>query len=69
MKKVILTLFIVPFLSSCFQTKTIVRQKAVASQNYWQQHVDYTMDIEVDVRKIAIKEHKNWCIQTTRQTT
>ena len=55
MKKVILTLFIVPFLSSCFQTKTIVRQKAVASQNYWQQHVDYTMDIEVDVKKYRYK--------------
>ena len=55
MKKVILTLFIVPFLSSCFQTKTIVRQKAVASQNYWQQHVDYTMDIEVDVKKYSYK--------------
>ena len=55
MKKVILTLFIAPFLSSCFQTKTIVRQKAVASQNYWQQHVDYTMDIEVDVKKYRYK--------------
>lgn len=55
MKKVILTLFIVPFLSSCFQTKTIVRQKAVVSQNYWQQHVDYTMDIEVDVKKYRYK--------------
>ena len=55
MKKVILILFIVPFLSSCFQTKTIVRQKAVASQNYWQQHVDYTMDIEVDVKKYRYK--------------
>ena len=50
MKKVILILCITSFLSSCNQTKNIVHQKTASSQNYWQQHVDYTMDIDVDVK-------------------
>ena len=50
MKKVILILCIISFLSSCNQTKNIVHQKTASSQNYWQQHVDYTMDIDVDVK-------------------
>ena len=55
MKKVILILCITSFLSSCNQTKNIVHQKTASSQNYWQQHVDYTMDIDVDVKNFRYK--------------
>lgn len=55
MKKVILILCITSFLSSCNQTKNIVHQKTASSQNYWQQHVDYIMDIDVDVKNFRYK--------------
>ena len=31
-------------------------------KGYWQQHVDYTMDIDVDAKKYQYKGSKNWCI-------
>ena len=55
MKKLILILCIVPFFSSCNQTKAIVSQKTALTQNYWQQQVDYTMDIDVDVKNFQYK--------------
>ncbi len=55
MKKVILILVFIPFLSSCIQTKIAVHQKSATPNNYWQQHVDYTMEIEVDVKKFRYK--------------
>ena len=55
MKKLILILWILTFLSSCNPTKSIVSQKTVPAQNYWQQHVEYTMDIDVDVKKFQYK--------------
>lgn len=55
MKKLILILWILPFLSSCNPTKSIVSQKTVPTQNYWQQHVEYTMNIDVDVQKFQYK--------------
>ena len=55
MKKLILILCVVPFFSSCNQTKAIVSQKTALTQNYWQQQVDYTMDIDVDVKNFQYK--------------
>jgi len=45
MKKIILFLFISTYSS-------IYSQQA---SNYWQQHVDYTMDVDVDVTKFQYK--------------
>ena len=55
MKKIISILFTIVFLSSCNQTKSIVSKKTVIIQNSWQQHVDYKMDIDVDVKKFQYK--------------
>ena len=55
MKKLIPILFVAFCISSCIQTKTIISQKTISIQNYWQQHVDYTMDIDVDVKNFQYK--------------
>ena len=55
MKKVFLILAIIPFLGSCIPTKIITGQNSVTSYNSWQQHVDYTMEIDVDVKKFRYK--------------
>ena len=55
MKKLILILCVVPFFSSCNQTKAIVSQTTALTQNYWQQQVDYTMDIDVDAKNFQYK--------------
>jgi len=55
MKKVFLILAIIPFLGSCIPTKIITGQSSVTSDNSWQQHVDYTMEIDVDVKKFRYK--------------
>ena len=47
MKKIILFLAILTYLSSFGQQNS--------NSNYWQQHVDYTMDIDVDVTKFQYK--------------
>ncbi|CAI8430012.1 MAG: Aminopeptidase N [Flavobacterium sp. SCGC AAA160-P02] len=55
MKKIIFILWILSFLISCSPTKSIVYQKTMPIQSYWQQHVKYTMDIDVDVKKFQYK--------------
>ena len=55
MKKLSLILWVVVFLSSCTNTKVFISQKKGSKQNYWQQHVDYTMDIDVDVENFQYK--------------
>ena len=40
------------FLTACKLTKNTF---SVAKETYWQQHVDYTMDIDVDVKKFQYK--------------
>ena len=55
MKKLILILCVVPFFSSCNQTKAIVSETTAFTQNYWQQQVDYTMDIDVDAKNFQYK--------------
>ena len=40
------------FLTACKLTKNT---SSVAKETYWQQHVDYTMDIDVDVKKFQYK--------------
>ena len=36
--------------------------------SYWQQHVDYKMDVKMDVKTYQYKGNKNWCILIIRQT-
>ena len=55
MKKLSLILWVVVFLSSCSNTKVFISQKKGSKQNYWQQHVDYTMHIDVDVENFQYK--------------
>ena len=55
MKKWCLILWVVVFLVACSQTKTLIPQKTAIRPNYWQQHVDYTMDIDVDVKNFQYK--------------
>ncbi|CAM1349606.1 M1 family metallopeptidase [Tenacibaculum insulae] len=60
MKKIVLGLSLLSIIS-CASTSTTNNKVSKApvnkstSQNYWQQHVDYTMDIDVDVNKYQYK--------------
>ncbi len=52
------TLFFVLFISmffSCGQTKDVTSKKLTKINTYWQQHVDYTMDIDMDVNNYQYK--------------
>ena len=57
MKKIIFLLFTTVFLTSCFQIKEVTFQqnKEVNSSAYWQQHIDYTMNIDVDAENHQYK--------------
>ena len=50
MKKIILSLSVIALAFSCSATeKTIVNNTPKSSDGYWQQHVDYDMDIDMNV--------------------
>ena len=57
MKKIIFLFFTTVFLTSCFQIKEVTFQqnKEVNSSAYWQQHIDYTMNIDVDAENHQYK--------------
>lgn len=52
MKKVLLVAFSLSLMISCAQNS---KNAKVSSNGYWQQHVDYTMDVDVDVEKFQYK--------------
>jgi hypothetical protein len=52
MKKVLLVAFSLSLMISCAQNS---KDSNVSSNGYWQQHVDYTMDVDVDVEKFQYK--------------
>ena len=52
MKKIYFLGLLLMFLTACKLTKNT---SSVAKETYWQQHVDYTMDIDVDVKKFQYK--------------
>ncbi|NCP60350.1 MAG: M1 family metallopeptidase [Flavobacteriales bacterium] len=51
MKKTLSLLFLITILFSCRATNP-VQKKTISNQNhdYWQQHVDYTMNVDMDVK-------------------
>ena len=57
MKKIIFLFFTTVFLTSCFQIKEVTFQQnnEVNSSAYWQQHIDYTMSIDVDAENHQYK--------------
>jgi hypothetical protein len=57
MKKLLLLTFSVAFILSCTQTKDVVykQAKSTVTQAYWQQHIDYSMEIDVDVNNFKYK--------------
>jgi len=57
MKKIIFLFFTTVFLTSCFQIKEVTFQQnnEVNSSAYWQQHIDYTMNIDVDAENHQYK--------------
>ncbi|MGJ8743915.1 M1 family metallopeptidase [Polaribacter sp.] len=57
MRKKFLLLLTIAFLFSCAQTKNVTLKELFFSKNnvYWQQHVSYKMDIDVDVNKYQYK--------------
>ncbi|RSC95069.1 M1 family metallopeptidase [Tenacibaculum singaporense] len=61
MKKIILSLLLLPVIScatvNSTKNKTVTKTKVhkQSSQGYWQQHVDYTMDIDMDVKTYQYK--------------
>ena len=57
MKKIIFLLFTTVLLTSCFQIKEVTFQQnnEVNSSTYWQQHIDYTMNIDVDAENHQYK--------------
>lgn len=59
MKKALFVSLSIALLLSCGQTKDIRYVEKIipstVSNNYWQQHIDYTMDIDVDVEKYQYK--------------
>jgi hypothetical protein len=68
MQKNLLLIFTLALITSCTQTKDVAYlQKNDATQTtYWQQHIAYTMAIDVDA-KINTKEHKKQFIQIIHQ--
>jgi hypothetical protein len=57
MKKILLLTISAMFVLSCKQTKEIVykQSNAASASEYWQQHIDYTMEIDVDVNSYQYK--------------
>ena len=57
MKKIITVAFSVLLLMSCSQTKNMAYKQNNSESNptYWQQHVDYTMDIDMNVNNYQYK--------------
>jgi uncharacterized protein YxeA len=56
MKKILFLLLSVAILASCSQIKEITYSQKKSSNNiYWQQHVAYTMDIDVDANNYQYK--------------
>ncbi|GFD78233.1 peptidase M1 [Tenacibaculum sp. KUL118] len=61
MKKIILSLLLLPVIScatvNSTKNKTVTKTKVhkQSNQGYWQQHVDYTMDIDMDVKTYQYK--------------
>jgi len=56
MKKTIFLSFSMLVMIACAQTKeTTYKQKKSKNQYYWQQHADYTMDIDMDVNNYQYK--------------
>lgn len=57
MKKIILGLSLLSIISCAATSKQVTENpiKKSKSQNYWQQHIDYTMDIDMDVKTYQYK--------------
>ena len=57
MKKLSLVAFMALFMISCKQTKEVVYKQSTTPEtaSYWQQKIDYSMDIDVDVNKYQYK--------------
>ena len=57
MKKNLLLVFTIAFLTSCTQTKEVTYQHKNNAKftTYWQQHISYDMDIDVDVKNHQYK--------------
>ena len=57
MKKLSLIAFMALFMLSCKQTKEVVYKQSTTPKtaSYWQQQIDYSMDIDVDVNKYQYK--------------
>ena len=57
MKKLSLVAFMALFMLSCKQTKEVVYKQSTTPEtaSYWQQQIDYSMDIDVDVNKYQYK--------------
>jgi hypothetical protein len=49
MKKIALILTVAMALASCNSSKNVVATQAASSNTYWQQHVNYDMDVDMDV--------------------
>ena len=48
MKKILFLSFSITLLFACAQTKEVkyIEKSSSINNNYWQQHIDYTMDID-----------------------
>ena len=57
MKKLSLVAFMALFMISCKQTQEVVYKQSTTTEtaSYWQQQIDYSMDIDVDVNKYQYK--------------
>ena len=61
MNKIFLAMLSFVITTSCVQMKDVAfKHKTTSSNNgYWQQHVDYTMDVDVDVKKFQYSGTQN----------
>ena len=58
MKKFLVNLSVIAFIFSCGATEKPIqnsKQASVSSNEYWQQHVNYSMDIDMDVKNFQYK--------------
>jgi hypothetical protein len=57
MKKILSLIFIFSVLISCNETKNVVHKQNTFNKKttYWQQHIDYSMDIDMDVNTYQYK--------------
>jgi hypothetical protein len=55
MKKILLLTFSAALFFSCIQSKVVIYKQSKEASAYWQQHIDYTMDIDVDVQNYQYK--------------